>query len=69
MNTMLCSISGLQNKSCKTQIKNALGKLEGINEVGVNMTTGTVKVDYNAPATAAEIKSCIQNAGFKILYE
>ena len=42
MYTMLCSVSGIQNKECKTQIKNALNKLDGVNEVGVNLTSGTV---------------------------
>ena len=69
MNTMLCSVSGISNKEGKTQIKNALKKLDGISEVGVNRATGTVKVDYNLPATENTIKSRIEETGFKILYE
>ncbi len=69
MNTVLCSVSGIQNKECKTQIKNALDKLKGVQEVGVNMTTGTIKVEYNEPATEIEIKDCIEHTGFKIEYE
>jgi len=66
---MVCSVSGIPNKESKTQIKNALGKIEGVNEVGVNLATGTVEVRYNDPATEVELKSCIENAGFKIAYE
>ncbi|QEY34888.1 heavy-metal-associated domain-containing protein [Caproiciproducens galactitolivorans] len=69
MNTVLCSVSGIQNKEGKTQIKNALNKLKGVQEVGVNLSTGTVKVDYNEPATELEIKNCIEHTGFKIEYE
>ncbi len=69
MDFMLCSVTGLQNKENKTQIKNALNKLEGVNEVGVNIKTGTVQVKYNEPATPEAIKSCIENTGFKIAYE
>lgn len=69
MNTVLCSVSGIQNKECKTQIKNALDKIKGVQEVGVNLTTGTVKVEYNEPATEMEIKDCIEHTGFKIEYE
>jgi len=69
MNTVLCSVSGIQNKECKTQIKNALDKIKGVQEVGVNLTTGTVKVEYNEPATELEIKDCIEHTGFKIEYE
>jgi len=69
MNTMLCSVSGIQNKEGKTQIKNALKKIEGIQEVGVNLATGTVEIGYNDPASENEIKNCIENTGFKIVYE
>lgn len=69
MNTMLCSVSGIPNKESKTKIKNALDKIKGVQEVGINLTTSTIKVDYNEPATATEIKDCIENTGFKIEYE
>lgn len=69
MNEMLCSVSGIQNKDQKTQIKNSLNKIEGVGEVGVNLATGTLDIKYNDPATEADIKNCIENAGFKIVYE
>lgn len=69
MNTVLCSVNGIQNKECKTQIKNALDKIKGVQKVGVNLTTGSVQVEYNEPATENLIKECIKNTGFKITYE
>lgn len=69
MNTMECGVSGIQNKQCKTQIKNALNKMDGIQEVGVNQAAGTVKIKYSEPATENEIKNCIEDTGFKIVYE
>lgn len=69
MNTMLCSVSGLQNKEGKTQIKNALNKIKGVNQVGVNLVTGSVEIKYNEPATEIELKACIENTGFQIEYE
>ena len=69
MNNMLCSVSGIQNKEGKTQIKNALKKIKGVNEVGVNLTSGTIEIQYNEPATEIELKNCIENTGFKIMYE
>lgn len=69
MNTMLCSVSGIQNKESKTQIKNALNKIAGVNEVGVNLASGTVEIQYNDPATEIELKNCIENTGFRIVYE
>jgi copper chaperone CopZ len=69
MNTILCSVSGIQNKECKTQIKNALNKIQGVQDVGVNLTTGTVEIQYNDPATDIELKKCIENTGFEIVYQ
>lgn len=69
MNEMICSISGIQNKEQKTQIKNSLNKIDGVSAVGVNLVSGTVNIKYNAPATEVDIKNCIENTGFKIVYE
>ena len=69
MYTMVCGVTGIQNKECKTRIKNALDKIKGVQEVGVNLAAGTIQVEYNEPATAPEIKSCIEDTGFKIVYE
>ncbi len=69
MESLICSVEGIQNKEGKTQIKNALDKVEGVQRVGVNLATGVIKIEYNQPATATEIKSCIENTGFKISYE
>ena len=69
MNHMLCSVSGIQNKDQKTQIKNSLKKIEGVGEVGVNLATGTLDIKYNDPATEGDIKNRIENTGFQIVYE
>lgn len=69
MDTMLCNVEGMTNKANKTEIKNALNKIEGVSQVGVNLTTGTIKIDYNRPATENSIKGCIEDSGFKIVYE
>ncbi len=69
METMLCSVSGIQSKENKTEIKNALKKIDGVNNVGVNLVSGSVTIDYNPPATENAIKTRIESSGFKIVYE
>ena len=66
---MLCNVSGIQNQDQKTQIKNSLNKIKGVGEVGVNLATGTIDIQYNDPATEEDIKNCIENTGLKIVYE
>lgn len=59
-------VNGLANEDMKTQVKNALEKIDGVNQVCVDLARGSVEVIYNSPATPSEIKSCIENTGHKI---
>ncbi|AOR23603.1 heavy-metal-associated domain-containing protein [Clostridium taeniosporum] len=60
------TIQGLSNSNMKTQVKNALEKIEGVNQVCIDMARETVEVMYNNPATSSKIKSCIEGTGHNI---
>ena len=59
-------VNWIANENMKTQIKNSLEKIDGVNNVCVDMSRGSVEVIYNNPATEQEIRSCIENTGHKI---
>ena len=59
-------VNGIANENMKTQIKNSLEKIDGVNNVCVDMSRGSVEVIYNNQATEQEIRSCIENTGHKI---
>ena len=59
-------ISGIANENMKTQLKNSLEKVEGVNQVCVDMARGSVEVIYNEPATQEGIRNCIENTGHEI---
>jgi copper chaperone CopZ len=59
-------VEGLASEFIKTQVKNALEELEGVNQVCVDLGRGSVEVIYNEPATPVEIRNCIENTGHKI---
>ncbi len=61
-------INDLTNENVKTQVKNALEKIEGVNKVCIDLGRGSVEVIYNEPATPDEIKVCIEDTGHKIQY-
>lgn len=69
MYTMLCNVSGLNGRDSKARIKNELNRIEGVRNVGVNMETGTIKVDFDAPASEVQLKDQIEKFGLKIDYE
>ncbi len=59
-------IDGLANENMKTQVKNALEKIDGVSKVCVDLGRGSVEVIYNGPATQEDLKSCIENTGHHI---
>lgn len=60
------SINGLGSAVNKTQVKNALEKMEGVQQVCVDLQRGTVEVMYNDSTNEVAIRGCIENAGFSI---
>jgi len=56
----------MANQSMKTSLKNALDKMEGIQEVNIDLTQSTVEVEFNEPAVEAQIRDCIEHAGHRI---
>lgn len=60
-------VDGLANENMKTQVKNALENVQGVNKVCVDLARGSVEVICNMPATNEEIKRCIENTGHHIL--
>jgi copper chaperone CopZ len=60
------NISGLVNTSTKTQIKNALDKIEGVQEVCVDLGRSSIEVAFSNEVTESEIRNCIEDTGFSI---
>ena len=58
------NVTGLVNNSTKTQIKNALDKIEGVQEVCVDLGRSTIEVAYNDSISEAEVRNCIEESGF-----
>lgn len=63
MNSVHYQVEGLINAPVKTQVKNVLEKLEGVQRVNVDLHRSSVEVDYNAPAQESEIRAGIEKAG------
>ncbi|WP_394522319.1 heavy-metal-associated domain-containing protein [Lacrimispora sp. JR3] len=66
MNRVHYTISGIQNSEVKTQLKNALEKLDGISMVNVDAARESIEVGYNESTDENSIKSCIENVGCSI---
>ena len=66
MNRVHYEVNNLVNSTSKTQLKNALDKVEGVQNVCVDMARGTVEVIYSDEANESKIKSCIVDSGFNV---
>lgn len=59
-------VSGLINEDKKTQVKNALNKINGVNTVNVDLGRGSIEVGYSKKTDTISITNCIENVGCKI---
>jgi len=66
MNNIHYNVNGLYNVPIKTQLKNALDELDGVQKVNIDLHRGTVEVDYNTPANTQLIQRTIEHIGCKI---
>ncbi|PKM52525.1 MAG: heavy metal transporter [Firmicutes bacterium HGW-Firmicutes-7] len=69
MNKITFKTNGIRNNIEKQQIKHALDKIEGVQEVTVDRGESCIEIEYNNPASVLEIKECIRNTGVKVLGE
>ena len=67
MNTVHYQVNGLVNTPMKTQVKNALEKMDGVQKVNIDLHRGSVEVDYNEPAKENEIRTEIEHVGCRII--
>lgn len=66
MNNVHYNVHGLYNTPMKTQLKNALEELDGVQKVNIDLVRGTVEVGYNEATKEKDIRSTIENVGCKI---
>lgn len=66
MNNVHYTVDGLNNTLMKTQLKNSLEKMDGVQMVNVDLHRGTVEVGFNEPAVETEIKRTIEHIGCKV---
>ena len=66
MNRVHYEVNNLVNSTSKTQLKNALDKVEGVQNVCVDMARGTVEVVYSDEANESKIKNGIEDSGFNV---
>jgi len=63
INKVHYNVSGLQSTHIKTQAKNALDKIDGVQMVNVDLVSGSIEVGFNESTDKNQIKQCIEHTG------
>ena len=57
-------VTGMTCSACSAHVDKAVRKLEGVEEVNVNLLGGTMTVEWHGALTAEEIASAVVKAGY-----
>lgn len=66
LNKVHFNVNGIQNNQIRTQLKNALSKVNGIQSINVDMERSTIDVGYNNKTDEFAIRDCIETVGCNI---
>ncbi len=56
-------VTGMTCSACSAHVDKAVRRLEGVDEVNVNLLGGTMSVDYHGALTTEEIIGAVVKAG------
>ncbi len=65
----ILKIEGMHCASCVNSVEQTLGKLEGVEEVTVNLANESAKVTYTGDLTLSDFEAAVASAGYSLLKE
>lgn len=66
MSTTTYAVAGMSCGHCKATLTKAIGELDGVTEVGVDLATGQVTVTSAAEPDDAVIAEVVDEAGYEL---
>ena len=67
MNRLHLNVSRLINTQTKTQLKNVLNDIQGVQMVNIDLSRGSIEIGYDEKETdESKIKQSIEHVGCKI---
>ena len=57
------NVTRLVNEQMKTEVKNVLDKVDGVQMVNIDLGRSSIEVGYNESINEDTIKKCIEHAG------
>ena len=66
MQTQTYTVTGMTCSHCVNSVSTEIGKLDGVRDVQVDLSTGKVTVTSDQPLTDAAIDAAIDEAGYQV---
>lgn len=66
MTTSTYTVTGMSCDHCVNAVKTELAAIDGVTGVDVELSSGRVRIDSNAPVSETEIAAAIDEAGYEL---
>ncbi len=66
MGTQVLTVRGMTCSHCERAVTAEIGRLPGVQQVEVELSTGTVRVQANRELDDAELATAIDEAGYEL---
>jgi len=66
MSTTTILVDGMTCDHCVSSIRSAVGKVEGVTAVAVDLPSGQVTVTADTPPDDAALRAAVEDAGFDL---
>ncbi|MBW1781749.1 MAG: heavy-metal-associated domain-containing protein [Deltaproteobacteria bacterium] len=60
-------IKGMSCQHCVMAVQKALGEVDGVKDVAVNLKTGEATFDEAAPVDMNRVRDAVQKAGYQVV--
>lgn len=67
LNTQVFQVKGMSCSHCVMAVKKALGSIEGVEQVEVDLASGKVTVSCSAQVPESVIAAAIEDAGYEVV--
>lgn len=67
MTTKTYTVSGMTCDHCVRAVTDELSRVEGIEDVAVNLASGEVTVTSDAPLDDATVRAAVDEAGYQVV--
>lgn len=66
MNTTTVTVTGMTCGHCATSVREEISEIAGVLAVDVDVASGVVSIDSDAPVDTAAIKNAVEEAGYQL---